>query len=69
MKVFGINDIAYTMNNNRIVKGIIKGILKFDELNVKYYFETARDGRWVVDYVLFATIDELIDDLKGCIVV
>lgn len=58
----------YFMERNQIHKGVVRARLELDDINVKYLVETSCGKRWMMDSLIFKSINDLIANLKSCVI-
>lgn len=68
LKPFKKGQVCYYLLGNQIHKGIVKGEFELDSINTKYLVETSGGRIWMFDHHLFHSLNELIEDLKSCII-
>lgn len=59
----------YYMRENRIHRGVVLARYEIDDINVKYLIKESIGNRWILDSRLYGSIDELVADLRNCVVV
>lgn len=59
---------CYFMRQNHIHKGKVKAEYPIDSISTKYLVETSTGMSWMLDRQLFRDINELIADLKSCVI-
>lgn len=70
MILFNRGDECWYMHRNMVYHGIVVGTLELDELNRKYlvWIKGTNERNWIIDTILYHSLKDLFDSLKGIIV-